>query len=155
MENTELLYRQCNGIGPHLAARGKSRAFSRFAAGTRGIFSSYSRDGPSKLVFVQRCHDSCLVVRDTSGFSSTLCRSIGKPLEVRWETQGPFPVASGILGFLSLLKRSQASSPFEGLNFTCLWRCQRDVRPPVEVRWGSRPLSRFPEGICTSLHLVR
>ena len=41
------------GIGPHLAARGKSHGFSRVAAGTWGIFSSYSGDEPSKLVFVQ------------------------------------------------------------------------------------------------------
>ena len=31
-------------IGPHLAGRGKSHGFSRVAAGTSGIFSSYSGD---------------------------------------------------------------------------------------------------------------
>ena len=40
---------QCRGIGPHLAARGKSDGFSRVAAGTWGIFSSYSGDVHSKL----------------------------------------------------------------------------------------------------------
>ena len=39
---------------------------SRFAAGTWGIFSSYSGDGHSKLHFVQRSQDSCLVMTDTS-----------------------------------------------------------------------------------------
>ena len=41
------------GIGPHLAARGKSHGFSRVAAGTWGVFPSYSRDVHSKLEFVQ------------------------------------------------------------------------------------------------------
>ena len=44
---------QCRGIGPHVAARVKSHGFSRVAAGTWGIFSSYDGDDPSKLVFVQ------------------------------------------------------------------------------------------------------
>ena len=35
--------------------------------GTWGIFSSYSGDGHSKLHFVQRCQDSCLVRMDTTG----------------------------------------------------------------------------------------
>ena len=56
----------CRGIGPHLAARGKSRGFSRVAAGTCGIFPSYGRDGHSRLKFVQRSQDSCLVMMDYS-----------------------------------------------------------------------------------------
>ena len=43
---------QCRGIGPHLVGRGKSHGFSRGAAGTWGIFSSYSGDVHSKLSFV-------------------------------------------------------------------------------------------------------
>ena len=50
-------------------------------------------------VFVQRHQDSCLVVRDTWEFSSRLCRAIGTPLDMRQETEGPFPCATGILGF--------------------------------------------------------
>ena len=46
---TQLLWTQCSGIGPHLAGRGKSHGFSRVAAGTWGIFSSYSGDVHSKL----------------------------------------------------------------------------------------------------------
>ena len=46
---------------------GKSHVFSGFAAGTRVIFSSYGGDGHSKLVFVQRPQDSCLVMMDTLG----------------------------------------------------------------------------------------
>ena len=75
---------------------GKSHGFSRVEVETWGIFSSYDGEGLSKLVFIQRRQDSFLVERDTSGFSSRLGRSIGMPLEVRQETQGPFPVATGI-----------------------------------------------------------
>ena len=91
---------QCRGIGPHLATRGKSHFFSGVAVRTWCIFSRYGGDGPSNLVFVQRRQDPCLVTRDTSEISSRLGRAIGTLLEVRQETQGPFPVATGILGFL-------------------------------------------------------
>ena len=55
--------------------------------------------------------------------------------------QGPFPIATGILGFLSIFTRSQASAPFESLNSTCLSSCQRDVRSHVEMRQAA---SSFP-----------
>ena len=64
------------------------------------------------------------------------------PLRVRQETQGPFPVATGILVFLSIFKRSQASFPFEALNFACLSSCQRDLRTLVEMRRGTKAFSR-------------
>ena len=67
-------------------------------------------------MFVQQRQDSCLIVGDTLVLSSRLDRAIGAPLKVRPETQGPFPVATGILGFLYIFKSSQASSPFEALN---------------------------------------
>ena len=127
---------------PHLAVRGKSHDFSRVEAGTWGLFSSYISDSPSKLVFVQRCQDSCLVARETSEFSLSHGRAVGTPLQVRQKTQGHFPVATGILGFLSIFKRSQASSLFEALNAVFLSSSQRDVRPPVEMRHGSRAFSR-------------
>ena len=50
--NMELLCMQCRGIGPHLVARGKSHGFSRVAARTGGIFSSYDGDAHSKREFV-------------------------------------------------------------------------------------------------------
>ena len=50
---TLLVWTECRGIGPHLAAKGKSHGFSRVAAGTWGIFSSYDGDVHSKLEFVQ------------------------------------------------------------------------------------------------------
>ena len=48
----QLLCMQCRGIGPHLVARGKSHGFTRVAAGTWGIFSSYDGDAHSKREFV-------------------------------------------------------------------------------------------------------
>ena len=142
---TVLLCMQCQGIGTHLAPRGKSHRFSQVAVGTWGIFSNYDVDGPSKLVFVQRTQDACLVLGDTSGLFSR--RGRGTPLEVRMETQWPFPVATGIYGFLSIFKRTQASSPFEALNSAFLSSCQRDVMPPVEMRWASRSFSKVSTGI--------
>ena len=55
---------QCRGIGPHLPKTGKSHVFSRVAAGTWCILPSFSGDGHSKLEFVQRSQDSCLVMTD-------------------------------------------------------------------------------------------
>ena len=63
--NTELLCTECRGFGPHLLPRGMSHGISRVVAGTWCIFSNYSRDGHSKLHFVQRSQDSCLVRVDT------------------------------------------------------------------------------------------
>ena len=114
--------------------------------GTWVIFSSHSGDGPSKLEFVQQHQDSGLVTRDTSGISSRLGIAIGRLLVVRRETQDPFPVAKVILGFLKIFKKSQASSPFESLNATSLSTCQRDGRPPVQMRLGPRAFYRVYTG---------
>ena len=146
MGNAQLLCMQCRGIGPHLGARRKSHFFSRVVAGTWYIFSSYGWDAPSKLVLVQPRQDSCLVTRNNSGISSRLGRAIGTLLEVRRETEGPFPVATGTVGFLSMFKRSQASSHFGALNSACLYRCQSVVRPPVEMRRGPWPFSTVSTG---------
>ena len=40
----ELLCMQCRGIEPHFSASGKSDGFSRVAAGSWGMFSSYGRE---------------------------------------------------------------------------------------------------------------
>ena len=64
--NTILLCKKCREIKPHLPARGMSHGMSRVAVGTWGIFSSYSGDGNSKLPFVQRSQDTCLLTMDTS-----------------------------------------------------------------------------------------
>ena len=49
----QLLCMKCRGKGPHLATSGKSHEFSRVAAGTWCIFSSYDGDVHSKLEFVE------------------------------------------------------------------------------------------------------
>ena len=55
------------GNQPHFPGREISHTISRVAAGTWGIFASYSEDGHSKLHLVQRSQESCVVMRDTSG----------------------------------------------------------------------------------------
>ena len=67
-------------------------------------------------------------------------------LEVRWETKRPLLVSIEILGFLSIFKKSQASSPFEALNFMCLSRCQRDVISRVQMRRRPTAFSRVSIG---------
>ena len=132
---------QCRGIAPHLTVRRKSNGISRVAVGTWGTCSSYAGDDPSKLIFVHRCPDSCLVTSDPSGISWRLGRAIRALLELRQKTPRPFLVATVILGFLSNFKKSQASSPFESLNSACLSRCQSDVGPPVQMSQSSRVFS--------------
>ena len=65
---------------------------------------------------------------------------------MRRETQRPFPLAAGILGFLSVFKTSQASSPFEAWNSACLLRYQRNVRHLIEMSQGSRAFSIVSTG---------
>ena len=48
--NLLLVCTQCRGIESHLSRRGNSHGFSRVALGNWAIFSSYGRDGQSKLV---------------------------------------------------------------------------------------------------------
>ena len=133
MRNTELLCTQGRGSGPHLPARGKSHISSRVAVETWGTFSSYSGDGYSKFVFVQQCPDFYVVKRENSGISARIARAKGPILKVRQETEGHCRASTVILGFLSICKKRQVSSPFEALNSARLSRCQRDVRPPVQM----------------------
>ena len=60
--------------------------------------------------------------------------------------QGTFLVAAVILGFLSILNKSQALSPVEALNSACLSKCQRDMRTPVPISQGARAFSRVSTG---------
>ena len=55
------------GIGPHLAATGKSHGFAGDVSGTWGIFSSDGEDVHLKLEFVQRIQDTCLRMTDNLG----------------------------------------------------------------------------------------
>ena len=52
-------------------------------------------------------------------------------LEVRQETKVPFLVATVILEFLSIFKKSQALSIFEVLHSVCLSRFEMYLRPSV------------------------
>ena len=140
--NTEHLSRKCRGIGPHLSARGKSHEFSRVAAGTWCIFSSYGWDGHLKIGFVQRSQDSCLVMTDTSGSKTVLGRKIQTLLEVSREAKRPLLVGTVILVFLSIFTKSQASSPFEALNSAQLSKSQMDVRPSVQKILRTMAFSR-------------
>ena len=67
-------------------------------------------------------------------------------LEVRQETKAHFLVGTVILGFLSICKKSQSSSPFEAVNSVCLSRYQSDVIPPVQMRRRPTSFSRSSRG---------
>ena len=97
---------------------------------------------PFKLMFVQRRQDSFLVTRDSSVIYSRLGIAIGMLFEVRRETYCLCLVATVILGFISIFKKSQASSLFEALNSAYLSKCERAVRPNVQLRLGPRALSK-------------
>ena len=137
---------QFRGIRPRLSPRGKSHGFSHVAAGTWGTLSSYGRGGHSKLVSVKRGQDSCLVMMDTSGIKTRLGRTIRTLLEVRRETEGHFLVGTVIFGYLTIFKKCQASSTFEALYSSSLSRCQKDVKPIVQMRWRPRAFSRVSTG---------
>ena len=77
-------------------------------------------------------------------------------LELRRKKEGHFQVGTVILGFLTIFKNCQASSTFEALNSVSLSRCQRDVRPIVEMRWRPRAFCRVSTGdtdIISSCHM--
>ena len=63
-------------------------------------------------------------------------------LEVRQETKAHFLVGIVILGFLSIFKNSQVSSPFEALNSVYLSRYQSDVIPPTQMKQRTMAFSR-------------
>ena len=67
-------------------------------------------------------------------------------LKVRQETKAHFLVGTVILGFLSIFKKSQASSLFEALNSMCLSRYQSDVIPPIQMRRRTMAYSRVSTG---------
>ena len=75
-------------------------------------------------------------------------------LEMKQEVEVHFLVGTVILEFLSIFKKSKASSPFEALNSMCLSRCQSDVIPPVQMRRRPTAFSRVSTGDSDILHLV-
>ena len=111
-----------------------------------GYILELRQHGHSKVMFVQQRQASCVVTRDTSRISFRLARAIFMLLKLRRETEVPFLVATVILEFLSIFKKSQGLSPFVAMNSMCLSRCQRDMRPPVQMRQGTRAFSRIFTG---------
>ena len=91
--------------------------------------------------FYQQRQDSCLFTKDTPEISSRFGRAIQTLFKLTGETQAPFVVATVILGFLSIFKKSQALSPSDVLNSAFFSRCQRDMKPPVQMREGPRAFS--------------
>ena len=76
-------------------------------------------------------------------------------LEVSREAKRPLLFGRVILVFLSIFTKSQASSSFEARNSVHLSTCQR-MRGPLSRRGGVLWLSlESPQGIRSSLHLVR
>ena len=83
---------------------------------------------------------------DTSGIKSRLGNTIRTLLEVRQETKAHFLVGIVILGFLSIFKKSQASSPFEAMNSVCLLMYQSVVIPPIQMTQRAMAFSRVYTG---------
>ena len=75
-----------------------------------------------------------------------LSRTIWTNLEVKQETEVQFLVGTVILEFLSIFKKTQASSSFEALNSAQLSMCQRDVRHPVQMMRNPTAFSRVSTG---------
>ena len=67
-------------------------------------------------------------------------------LEVRQETKAHILFGTVILGFLTIFKKSQASSPFEAMNSVCLLMYQSDVFPPIQMRQRTMAFSRVSTG---------
>ena len=65
---------------------------------------------------------------------------------MRQEIEFHYLFGTVILGLLSIFKKSQASSPYEALNSVCLSRVERDVRPPVQIRWKPMAFSMLCTG---------
>ena len=65
---------------------------------------------------------------------------------MRQDIKSQFLAGTVILGFLSIFKKSQASSPFEVMNSAHLLRCERDLRPPVQKRGRTRAFSMVSTG---------
>ena len=62
------------------------------------------------------------------------------------ETEVHFLLGTVVLGLLSVFKKNQASSPYEALISVRFSRVQRDVRPPVQMRWKPMAFSRVSTG---------
>ena len=84
-----------------------------------------------------------------------LCSTLRMILEVSLETECYFLVDTVILGFLSIFKKSQASSSFVALNSTRLSSYQGMWGPLSRWAWDLWLSLQSPQVIQTSLHLLR
>ena len=75
-----------------------------------------------------------------------LGRKIQMLLDVSREEKRPSLVGTVIFVFLSIFKKSQASSPFEAMNSAHLSMCQKDVRPSVQKSLRTMAISRVSTG---------
>ena len=100
MWNTDLLWRQCRGIGHHLALKVESCGFPQVAVGNSWFHLSNYRDGSEPLMVSHGCQAFFLVARDIFGFFSSCGRGIRMHLDLRQKFQLPFPVETGILWFV-------------------------------------------------------
>ena len=73
---------------------------------------------------------------------SRCCAEMNIHIDLRQETKAQFLVRTVILGFLSIFKKSQESSPFEALNSVCLSRYQSVVIPPTQMKQRTMAFSR-------------
>ena len=112
----------------------------------QGIFSSYGGDVHLKLEFVQWSQDTCLGMRDNSGMWTRRGRTIRTLLGIKWEFRSLFLFDTVILGYLTILKKWQASSTFEAVNSAWLSSCQRHVRHLFEMKWRPRAFCRVSTG---------
>ena len=62
------------------------------------------------------------------------------------DSKRPLLVGILILVFLSIFMKGQASSPFEALNSAHLSKAQMDVKPSVQKRLRTMPISRVSTG---------
>ena len=65
---------------------------------------------------------------------------------MRQETKAHFLVGAVILGFLSIFKKSEASTTFEVLNSGCLTRYQSDVISLIQMRRRTTAFSSVSTG---------
>ena len=84
-----------------------------------------------------------------------LGRKIQTLLVVSQDAKRPLLVGTVILVFLSIFTKNQASSPFESLTSAQLSKSQMDMRPSVLKMLRTMLSLGSPQGIQTSLHLVR
>ena len=72
----------------------------------------------------------------------------------KWEFRSLFLFDTVILGLVTILKNSQASSKFEAVNSTWLSSCQRHVRGLFEITWRPRLSVGSLQGTQTSFLFV-